>query len=73
VGAEPSRDEGTARDSSASSNNYRRPSIIIEIPKKTADYYRDFREVNLAMLLRDESLETLLTLELNPKTFKQAV
>ena len=73
MGAQPSYNEGTIYDSSASNNNYRRPSIIIEIPKKTTDYYRDFREVNLAILLKDKSLKTLLTLELNLKTFKQAV
>ena len=72
MGAKPSRDEGTTRDSSVSNNGNRRPSIIIEIPKKTTDYYRDFREVNLAILLKDEPLEALLTLEVN-QTFKQAI
>jgi len=53
-----------------------RPSIIVEIPKKTADYYREFKEVNLALLLKDEncSFETLLTtLSNEPKTYKQAI
>ena len=56
----------------------------MEIPKKTADYYRDFKEVNVALLLNSDeknyplvdyiSLEILLTLENNePKTFKQAI
>ena len=52
-----------------------RPSIIIEIPKKSVDYYREFKEVNLALLLSDENypLKIFLTLGDNPKTFKQAV
>ena len=56
----------------------------MEIPKKTADYYRDFKEVNVALLLNSNeknyplvdyiSLEILLTLDNNePKTFKQAI
>ena len=65
VGVKPLRDEGTIRDSSISNNGNRRPSIIIEIPKRTIDYYRDFREVNLTILLKDEPLEALLTLEVN--------
>ena len=58
-----------------------KPSIVVEIPKKTADYYRDFQEVNLALLLREDiypfdnlSLEVLLaSLENTPRTYKQAV
>ena len=53
-----------------------RPSIIVKIPKKTIDYYREFKEVNLALLLKDEncSFETLLTtLSNEPKTYKQAI
>ena len=59
------------RDESIVTNG--RPSIIVEIPRKTADYYRDFQEVNLAMLLKDEPFEVLFTLGDTPKSFKQAI
>ena len=51
-----------------------KPSIVVEIPTKTRDYYRGFKEVNIGLLLKENNLlEVFLTLGNEPRTFKQAV
>ena len=53
-----------------------RPSIVIEIPRKTTDYYRDFYEIEKALLVDDDKenhLILLTNLSNKPSTYKQAV
>ena len=50
-----------------------KPGIVIEIPRKTADYYRDFYKIEKALLVNDnkENYLILLTnLSNKPSTYK---
>jgi len=53
-----------------------KPSIVIKIPRKTADYYRDFHEIEKALLVdndKENHLILLTNLSNKPSTYKQAV
>ena len=53
-----------------------KPGIVIEIPRKTTDYYRDFHEIEKALLVDDDKenhLILLTNLSNEPSTYKQAV
>ena len=39
-----------------------KPGIVIEIPRKTADYYRDFYEIEKALLVDDDKENHLILL-----------
>ena len=53
-----------------------KPGIVIEIPRKTTDYYRDFHEIGKALLVNDDKenyLILLTNLSNKPSIYKQVV
>ena len=53
-----------------------KPGIVIKIPRKTADYYRDFHEIEKALLVdndKENHLILLTNLSNKPSTYKQTV
>jgi len=53
-----------------------KPGIVIKIPRKTTDYYRDFHKIEKALLVDDNKenhLILLTNLSNKPSTYKQAV
>ena len=52
-------------------------SIIMELPRKTANYYKDFKQIEKALLVDDYDGENNIVLLTNlndePSTYKQAV
>jgi len=50
-----------------------KPGIVIEIPRKTTDYYRDFYKIEKALLVNDNKenhLILLTNLSNKPSTYK---
>ena len=53
-----------------------KPSIVIKIPRKTTNYYRDFHKIKKALLVNNDKenhLILLTNLSNKPSTYKQAI
>jgi len=55
-------------------NNGTKTSIIVELPRKTADYYKDFKQIEKALLVdnydKENNIVLLTNLNDEPSTYK---